>query len=645
VVSKGITRLNVPDFLRGLLTRRDWVYSLSLLVPFITYDLTLKIVDVLSQPGGHGLARTLGLIRSDVFFNLAYALLWIGLFAAARRGPLRWVVVVLFHVTTVLVVLVTTCADQYFQQNGTTLDYGTIAEWIPKFREIVPILTQGVPLSAWVLLAVALLYAAFGPLVVSRAIERWRRRPERSSGGAATAPSFFLGSLTLWFLAFGFGSLSLLVGPGQADANKSLARDQFVNVILTGFEESGDNENLDAGPAVGRPAANASLAPTPQTQKRNVVLIHLESTRAQSVTPYNEDLNTTPFLDELAKKSLLAEQAYTIVPRTSKASVAVNCGVEPPLYPGPEFESGGVPARCLADLLKEQGYRTVFFQSTDNTMDNFGDVVKNFGYDEDYPVESLDTTGFQETNTFGYEDDIMLKPSREWLEDHKDEPFMAEYFTGTGHYNYECVPNRYGTQNFSDDDQLNRYLNCLHYLDSFVKNLFDQYKELGLYDNTIFVLYGDHGEGFGEHDRYMHGDTIYEEGLRIPLMIHAPGLLDSGERVKGLSNQTDILPTLAEMLGYEVENGKYPGYSLLHQLPEDRTLNFSCISPRKCMASIKGNEKYIYHYDNQPDQIFNLANDPLEKNDLASVHSKSELDERRKDLFAWHSKVNAEYGG
>jgi arylsulfatase A-like enzyme len=119
---------------------------------------------------------------------------------------------------------------------------------------------------------------------------------------------------------------------------------------------------------------------------------------------------------------------------------------------------------------------------------------------------------------------MMLKPSEQWLKTHTDEPFMAEYFTGTGHYGYECLGTRYGDKDFSEDDQLNRYLNCLRLQDIFLKNLFDQYKELGLYENTIFVLFGDHGEGFKEHGRDMHGegndnirpmagdDTVYAYG-------------------------------------------------------------------------------------------------------------------------------------
>ena len=269
-----------------------------------------------------------------------------------------------------------------------------------------------------------------------------------------------MGLLTLFLLALGSNSLSRLAGSDSAAKH---------------------------------PAAHTRLALTPQTEKHNVVLIHLESTRAQSITPYNEDLKTTPFLNELAKSSLLAERAYVVLPRSSKGSVAINCGIEPPLYSGPEFEPGGIPARCLASLLKDQGYNTVFFQSA--TSSGFGDLVENFGYEEFYPPSAMGTEGFAETNTFGYEEDIMLKPSEQWLKEHRDEPFVAEYFTGTGHYGYECLGTRYGTEDFAEDDELNRYLNCLRLQDIFLKNLFDQYEELGLYENTIFVLFGDHGEG------------------------------------------------------------------------------------------------------------------------------------------------------
>jgi arylsulfatase A-like enzyme len=465
----------------------------------------------------------------------------------------------------------------------------------------------------------------------------------------------FSGSSILVLLALSFGSLLLLVGFSSADANIFLAKDQSANVdqtavgkASTGLEGATTEEDPGVPAVAEPPVLEASLAPTSETEKKNVVLVHLESTRAQSVTPYNQGLQTTPFLNELAKESLVTERTHVIVPRSSKGSTAVNCGVEPPHYPGPEFEPGRIPSPCLGGLLKGQGYRTVWFQSVSNAANSFwdDDLARNFGYEEFYSPETMNTQGYQVTNSFGYEEDVMLGPSESWLANNgHNGPFLAQYFTGTGHYGYDCVPNRYGYERFSEDEELDRYHNCLRMLDYFLQNLFDQYRRLGLYENTIFVMYGDHGEGFREHrDRYMHGDTIYEEGLRVPLIVHDPKRFKNGERAQGLSSQIDVLPTVVDLLGYEVANGEYPGYSLLRPVPEDRIVRANCIGDRKCMASIKGHEKYVYHYDKLPDEFFDLSEDPLEQNDLAGERGQKERDERREDLLEWRQRDDAEYG-
>ena len=402
--------MKILSFLIALLSRRDWVYSLSLLVPLVAYNLGLKTYDLVASQsfGDSGLTRVLYLMQSNIFFTLGYSLLWIGLFAVARRKLQHWTVVVLFHVSTILLIILNTCAHWHFQETGTTFDYGTIAEWISKFREVMPVLDYRVPLSAWTLLFAALLYAVFGPPFLTRAVSRWRGWTGTSAARAAKISS--LGSLVLLLLALGFGSLSVLAGA------TALARDPFANVVLTGIRETSTQEvgvedttaevsEPGADSTTEYPATNASLAYTPETKKRNVVLIHLESTRARSVTPYNKDLNTMPFLNELAKSSLLAEHARVVVPRSSKGSTAINCGIEPALFPGPEFEPGGIPAPCLAGLLKGQGYRTVFIQSVSNAANSYwdDDLARNFGYEEFYSPEVMDREGFQVTNTFGYE--------------------------------------------------------------------------------------------------------------------------------------------------------------------------------------------------------------------------------------------------
>jgi lipoteichoic acid synthase len=636
-----------------LLSLRDWVYLLSLLVPLSVYNLALKASSVASVPGldPNFDDPTFDLMRSDVFFNLGYVLFWFGLFAASRGGGVvRRVVVVLFHAATILVVLVTTSAHQYFRVTGTTLDYGIVALWLPRFKEVMPVLASGATPWSWAMLFAALFYAALGSWLVTRALERvarWRGWPERFR---AFRPGVFsLGSIGLLLLAFGFVWFSLLIGARSTDftsgASVSFVRAPFVNLVLTGAKEvTSAEENAPGAVAAKYRGTNPNLVETPQTEKRNVVLIQLESTRARSVTPYNEDVHTTPFLNELAEDSLMAERAYTTVPHTSKASVSVNCGIEPHLVqPTTEAGPDGIPVPCLADLLGEEGYRTVLFQSSTEDFEDFQGLVANFGYEEYYPLEAMDTEGFEPSNYFGYEDDVMLKPSEEWLKDNGDEPFLAKYLTGSGHDDYQCLSTRYGSENFSEDELLNRYQNCVRYQDFFVRNLIEQYKELGLYDETIFVIFGDHGEAFGEHGRYQHDDVMWEEGLKVPFLIHAPGLLEGGERVEKLSNHTDILPTVLEMLGYEVEDGEYPGYSLLHALPEDRTLTFSCFHEKACLASIEGSEKYIYHYGNQPDELFDLSKDPLEQRNLAGTLQDTEIQERREALLEWRSSVNASY--
>jgi lipoteichoic acid synthase len=639
----------INDSLRALLVRvrsllggRDWVYLLTLLVPLVVYDLTLKAIRVHTQEEHASLLGSLGLIRSDLLFNLGYALFWIGLFALARRGLARWLVVVLFHGVTVVVIAITTCAHFYFEETGSTLDLNIIVYSLTTLGEVNDVIASVTSPAIWALAAAALCYVVLGPWLVTWLVRRWRRwRNRREFTGRIVSVSP-IGAAVVCTVGVVLGLFAVPVE--SSGASISFSRDAVVNVIASQVEYERLKEVAeDANVSPRQPPVDTRLKPTAQTEKRNVVLIHLESVRSRSVTPYNEDLQTTPFLNELAKESLVAERAYAIVPHTSKAIVSVNCGIEPHIV-REITESGpdGVPARCLADLLKEQGYDTVWFSSATKDFEDRPDLVKNFGYDEFYPVESMDKEGFQRSNYFGYEDDIMLQPSREWLEKHKDGPFLATYLGVTGHHDYRQV-DRYGSKDFAEDDALNRYQNEVRYLDFFVKNIIEQYKEMGLYDNTIFVIYGDHGEGFGEHDLNQHDNTIYEEGIRIPLIVHDPGRFHSGERVETLTNQMDILPTVFDLLGYEVEGGEYPGRSLLTPFKEGRTLFFSCFDDYRCLASLKGEEKYIYFFGNQPEEVYDLSSDPSESNDLAGELGDRELENRRKEVLTWYSRVNAMY--
>ena len=95
-----------------LLSRRDWTYVLALL-PFVAYDLVLKIVRIASLSDEHGFLGSLQLVRSDLLFNLGYALLWVGLFAVVKEGLWRALVIGLFHAVTILLASIATGAHRF----------------------------------------------------------------------------------------------------------------------------------------------------------------------------------------------------------------------------------------------------------------------------------------------------------------------------------------------------------------------------------------------------------------------------------------------------------------------------------------------------------------------------------------------------
>jgi lipoteichoic acid synthase len=623
-------RAGVVVRLKRLLIREDWIYILSLLVPVCVYNVALKVWRVATQFEVPGPLGFLDQVRSDLLFNLGYAVLWIGIFAVVRGRAPRLLALGLFHVFSILVVVLTTCAHVFFLKTGSTLGLRFVLNSLSSFGEIWGAITSETKLMHWIVIPIAVLYGSVGPAIVTRlAAHRWHVPPRNVGRSRAALLATYLAALSLF-------SLSLL--PSVTGAGNAFSRDVVANMIVSEIA----TPEVEVRLAAGSLPTDTEFVGTPQTNRRNVVIVFLESTRAQSTTPYNEDLDTTPFLDELSKDSLMFERAYAVVPHTSKALVASLCGVPPPLDTAKtESEPGIIPARCLPDLLKEHGYRTVFFQSATEKFERRPQLVDNMGYEDFFATQDMSKEGFEETNYFGYEDNIMLDPSREWLEENGDEPFLATYLTATGHHQY-VVPHRYGKKKFVEDEEFNRYLNTMRYQDFFLMNLFAQYKDLGLYEDTIFIVLGDHGEGFDEHGLKQHDNTIYEEGLRIPFVIHQAGRWEGGEWIEPAVSEMDVLPTVADLLGYRIEGDTYPGASMLDP-PEHRTLRASCYHVRTCLGSIVDGEKYIYHYGNRADEYFDLSEDPRERHNIIESQSEEKIEALRNDLLRWEGRVEASY--
>src|SRR4028119_1764952 len=234
---------------RSLLSRRDWVYLLSLLIPFVVYDLVLKGVLVFAGAGDPGFLGGLGLMQSDLLFTVGYVLLWVGLFALARRRASRWIVVGMFHVVTMLVALITTSAYQYYKVTGSTLDSDYLYLWLASPEGTGGAIASELTLGILALLLIVVFYAALGPALVTRLVLRWR-------GPAEAAPRTSMGvswsrSVGVGLAAYALFSLSLLPGGSSTGASKSFSRDAFVNVVMTAAQaaESEERPERAAAPA------------------------------------------------------------------------------------------------------------------------------------------------------------------------------------------------------------------------------------------------------------------------------------------------------------------------------------------------------------------------------------------------------------
>ena len=377
-------------------------------------------------------------------------------------------------------------------------------------------------------------------------------------------------------------------------------------------------------------------------ERRNLVVVILESTRASATGIYNSAMKTTPYMVELAKRSEVFQRVYTVVPHTSKAIVGILCGVEPGLYQHVDEATvpSGIPVDCLASTLGDQGYKSVFFQTATETFEDRKGLVRNMGYQEFFSLESIkDQEGYKRVNYFGVEDDAILPLSEEWLDAVGVNPFFATYLTLTTHHPYGA-PHRYGKQEFSQEEKFNRYLNSVFYQDHFIKNLIAQYKEKGLYNSTIFVLVGDHGEGFGEHGRLQHDTVIYNEGLHVPLLIHDTQYSALKTHWDPMST-IDIAPTVLDRMGYSFNQDSYVGRS--YETRKEAAIFSHCWRVRACMSIIRGKYKLVHHFENREDELFDLDTDPRESKNLADNYPEM-VNAMLAEMLIWRENNIRQYG-
>lgn len=560
-----------------------------------------------------------------ILVHLAEAEFW-GLFAALilvlSRVPgkhTRFIVRVAGH-TVAVVILVASLLDLlFFAITGGRADLDSVEYAVAELSRVWPVVGSEVTGRHWFALA-GICVMSFVPLCWTPASSdrRWWTR---------------LALLALY-------PAVLNVSYGRLTTSREVRPLQKTLTVALFREALNRRDDVLVAPD---PADLAPLRIASPTRPHNVVLVLLESVGARHTSVHDASVKTTPNLSRLAAEGLKVESMYAVIPHTTKALVSTLCGDWPePVGDADEARPGGLPDRCLPALLAKQGFRTAFFQTARGDFEDRLDLAHEMGFERFRAQESLAQRTWERNNYLGIDDRAMLAPGLEWSADERDRPFFATYLTLTSHHDY-ALPSHWTLLDFPGiGGRLERYRNAIRYVDDFVGRLVRGYEERGLADDTVFVILGDHGEGFGEHGRSQHDLTIYEEGLHVPAIIWSPGVLAGRTGViTGNRQQIDVLPTVLELVGASSIGRPPRGSSLLAPAPKGRTLFHACWRSHRCIASRTGSDKFIDHYGDQPDQRFELDSDPLEDEPVA-LHP-DESTSRRAALRAWYGAVRGRY--
>ena len=363
----------------------------------------------------------------------------------------------------------------------------------------------------------------------------------------------------------------------------------------------------------------------------NVVLVLLESAGARYLKPLRAGADPMPNLTDLAKSSLTFDNAYSVYPESIKGLFSVLFS----RYPAMDADTATyarVKTKSIAAEMREAGYTTALFHSGRFDYLGMRAIVENRGYEI---VEDAGEIGGNHESSFGVDEGATVSRSLNWIDSvPRDRPFFLTYLPIAGHHPYETPsPGPFPEQQDSD-----RYLNALHYADESLGALLNGLRARGLYEGTLFVIFGDHGEAFEQHEgNYGHSLFLYEENIRVPYIIAAPGLLKEQVRVTKPISLIDTFPTILDLLGRQPPTG-IEGMSALRN---GRRMALFLTDYSLGFVGLRDDcRKYIYELDSARSKLFNLRDDPDETKDLSSTFP-DQIDLYRSHLIRWSASQKA----
>lgn len=359
----------------------------------------------------------------------------------------------------------------------------------------------------------------------------------------------------------------------------------------------------------------------------NVLLITLDTTRADRLGSYGYAPARTPRLDALAAEGVRFARAYAPAPLTLPSHCTVLTGLYPATH-GVRNNGGGLEPRfrTLAEVLKAEGLATAAFVSSFSVDSRFG-LGRGFDvYEDTFRADSP----LKGANAERRAEETFAKFSR-WLDGAAGSRFFAWVHYYDPHLPYD-PPSPY-KEEFSGRP----YDGEVAYMDRYVGAVLDRLEAKGLSARTLVVVAGDHGEGFGDKVEMGHGIFLYEETVRVPFIVRQRGLFPRPRVVEDAVRLVDVAPTVLGALGLAAEaegmQGRDLGPRMRGRESGDLDALVETFYPRdnfgwsELVALVSGPWKYIQA---PRPELYDLAGDPGETRDQAASSGDRAADMARR---------------
>ncbi|MBA2260230.1 MAG: sulfatase [Acidobacteria bacterium] len=340
---------------------------------------------------------------------------------------------------------------------------------------------------------------------------------------------------------------------------------------------------------------------------RNLLLITLDTMRADRLPVYGFAGFDTPALDRIASDGIVFEEAFAAVPLTLPSHASLFTGIYPPRLA--VRDNAGAPLSpeftTLAESLRRHGLRTAAFVAS-------AVLAPGRGLEQGFDLYSAGAAGRCPGIPTRRRAVDVVDEATTWLRDHDSEPFFTWIHLFDTHRPYD-LPDEYKDRHFDP------YVAAIQYEDAQIARLITHLESRDLLKRTIIVVAGDHGESLGDHGEEAHGIFLYQEVLRVPFLMRGPGVPVG--RSTSLARLVDLTPTVLNLFGITVSG--VDGVNLLgaepHAAPE--VYAESMYPLRFGWAPLRSLRADRYKFIDAPRaELYDLATDPGEERNVVKEH-------------------------